>query len=92
MTNIVPYDYAIAVGDNFCHCPYQPFGGINLCTTMQFTTDLTEADATIAVGTGAIVTVIELFLRDAANNGTTDSWVVWNPTGNSQLYVNAGAQ
>ena len=90
LTNIVPFDYAIAVGDTFARVPLQPFGGINTCTTMQFTSDLTEVDSTIAVGTGAIAVVIELFLRDAAGNGVNDSWVVWSPSGNTMLYVHAG--
>jgi len=90
---VVPFDYAIAVGDTVAVCPYQPFGGISsTLTKIQFTSDITEADATIAVATGVATTcVVELFLRDAANNGTTDSWVVFSPAGAHQLYTGIGS-
>lgn len=84
---VVPFDYGINVGDNAGVCPWQPFSSVADINAIQFTSDVTEADATIATGTGAdLVCVVEIFVRDSANNGTTDSWVVWNPATNHQFY------
>ena len=87
LTVTVPFDYAFAVNDTFAAVPYQPFGFIGTADTMQFTTDLTESDMSIAVGTGADgVIVTDLWLRDSANLGTTDSWVTFSASSNHQLY------
>lgn len=71
-TVTVPFDYAIAVGDTFIRIPYTPMQG----TTIQFSTLLTQADASIAVGTGAPFRPIELILRDGTDNGVLNSYVL----------------
>ena len=89
LTNTVPFDYAIAVNDTFYECPYAPFqGGTTGVSKMTFTTDMTEVRADTASTSGATpCLVVELFLRDKANNGATDSWVVFSPTSNHQMYA-----
>ena len=62
----VPYPRTIAVGDTFACAPYLPL----TTTTLQLTTLLTQADASIAVGTGGNARVVELIL-----NGVSDSKV-----------------
>lgn len=71
-TVTIPFDYAIASGDNFLRCPYSP----TMANTVQLTTDLTQADASIAVGTGAPYRVVELILRDSTDLGQTNSYVI----------------
>lgn len=61
-----------AVGDNFIRCPYTPQQG----TTIQLTTNLDQADASIAVGTGAPFRPIELIMNDLANDGRNASYVL----------------
>lgn len=63
---LVPFPRAIAVGDTFLVCPYSPL----VTTAIQLTTDLVEADATVAYGTGGNARVVELVL-----NGAGDSFV-----------------
>ena len=82
-TVTVPFDYDTVVGDNFMRAPYWPADATAI--TVQFTTLLTQADASIAVGTGAAAQVVELVLNDLSNSGRTNSWVyfmsrdnVWN--------------
>ena len=62
----VPFPRTIAVNDTFAVVPYSP------CTTIaiQLSTLLTQADATVAFGTGGTARPVELVL-----NGTTDSFV-----------------
>lgn len=81
-TVTVAFDQDTVVGDNFLRCPYSPIQG----TTIQLTTLLTQADASIAVGTGAHFKTVELLLRDINNEGRTNSYVlavsgdhVWGP-------------
>ena len=62
----VPYPSTIAVNDTFAAIPYLPL----TTTTIQLGTLLTQADASIAVGTGGNARVVELVL-----NGTSDSAV-----------------
>ncbi len=62
----VPFPRGIVVGDTFCAVPYSPFVTIAL----QLTTNLVEADATVAFGTGATARTVELVL-----NGAGDSYV-----------------
>ena len=62
----VPFPRTIAIGDTFCVVPYSPFVTI----AIQLTTNLVEADATIAFGTGATARPVELVL-----NGAGDSYV-----------------
>lgn len=75
-TVTVPFDQDTVVGDNFIRVPWWP----PQSTTMQLTTNLDGADASIAVGTGAEAKPVELVYGTLANNGRTDSWVVWIPT------------
>lgn len=81
-TVTVAFDQDTVVGDNFLRCPYSPIQG----TTIQLSTLLTQADASIAVGTGAQFKTVELLLRDINNEGRTNSYVlavsgdhVWGP-------------
>lgn len=71
-TVTIPFDYGIAVGDTFLRCPYTPMQG----ATVQLTTLLTQADASIAVATGAPFRPIELVLRDGSDSGATNSSVI----------------
>lgn len=71
-TVTIPFDYATVVGDTFIRVPWTPMQG----TTIQLTTLLTQADASIAVGTGAPFRPIELILRDITDFGQTNSYVV----------------
>lgn len=71
-TVIVAFPYDTAVGDNFLRCPYTPLQG----GTIQLTTLLTQADASIAVATGAAFTPIELILNDIGGEGRTNSYVL----------------
>ena len=61
------------VGDNFLRAPYTPMQTV----TVQLTTNLYQADASIAVGTGAPYRVIELILLDASQEGRTNSAVLF---------------
>ena len=65
-TVTVSFPVDIAVGDIFLRAPYTPLQTV----TLQFTTLFTQADASIAVGTGASLRVLELI-----GKGTTDSEV-----------------
>lgn len=62
----VPFPRTIAVGDEFCVVPFLPL----TTRAVQLTTLLTEADASIVVGTGGNATVVEVVL-----NRNTDSYV-----------------
>lgn len=70
-TVTVPFTNDLAVGDVFILVPWTPFdvAGNNL----QFSTALTEADQSIAVGTGAPVRIVGLIW--SLTNARTDSWV-----------------
>jgi hypothetical protein len=72
-TVTVPFDYDTVVGDNFLRAPYWP--GDTTAKTLQFTTNLYEADASIAVGTGASVVIVELECQDVSGDGRTKSFV-----------------
>lgn len=71
-TVTIPFDYATVVGDTFLRAPYCPMQTV----TIQLSTLLTQADASIAVGTGAPFRVIEMRLRDASESGNTNSFVL----------------
>jgi len=73
-TVLIPFDQAIAVNDVFLRCPYSPMETI----TVQLTTTLDQADASIAVGTGAPFNCVELILRDSTDAGQTNSFVIAN--------------
>ncbi len=73
-TVTVPFPRTIAVGDEFLFVPWSLIGdgtvGEDGNANVQVTTLNTQADATIASGTGGEVTVVELEL-----NGRSDSYV-----------------
>ena len=60
----VPFPRAIAIGDTFHACPFSPF----VTTTIQLTTNLVEADATVAFGSGGNARVVELILEGAGSS------------------------
>ena len=72
-TVTVAFDYDTVVGDNFLRAPYWPLQTI----TLQTTTNLYQADASIAVGTGGAVRVVDLIHRDLSNEGRTKSEVLF---------------
>ncbi len=71
MTFTVAWPRDVAAGDQFVVAPYNPLQGV----TLQLTTLLTQADASIAVGTGAAFKTIELEFRDSSQEGRTNSYV-----------------
>jgi hypothetical protein len=71
-TVTIPFDVATVVGDVFLRAPYWPMQTV----TIQLTTTLEQADASIAVGTGAPFRVVELRLRDATDSGNVNSFVL----------------
>ena len=71
-TVTIPFDYAIAVDDVFLRAPWWPMQTV----TIQLGTNLTQADASIVVGTGAPFRVVELRLRDGTDSGRTNSFVL----------------
>ncbi len=68
-TVTVPFDNATVVGDDFARAPYWIYDPT--AKTIQFTTLLNEADASIAVGTGAAMITVEMILA-----GLADSYVL----------------
>jgi hypothetical protein len=72
----VPFLNDIAVGDEFLFCPWGMQGsgsaGSDGVGNVQATTNFTQADASIASGTGGVATVVDLEL-----NGRTDSAVLF---------------
>lgn len=60
----VPFPRAIAIGDTFLVCPYSPF----VTVAIQLTTNLVDADATVAFGTGANARPVELVLEGAGDS------------------------
>lgn len=72
-TVTVPFDRDTVVGDNFLRAPYWPIAG----TTVQLTTNLYQANATIAVGTGAEYKTVRLILNHLGQNGRTNSYVLF---------------
>ena len=76
VTVIVPFPRAIAVGDEFIMIPYNMSGDGTDTTdgnsNIQSTTLFTQADASVASGTGAQVSVVDLEL-----NGRSDSYVLF---------------
>jgi hypothetical protein len=71
VTVTVAFPRDAVAGDTFLIVPYNPLQGV----TLQLTTLLTQADASIAVGTGAAFKTVELELRDVAQEGRTNSYV-----------------
>lgn len=81
-TVTVAFDQDTVVGDNFLRAPYWPCQSV----AIQLSTLLTQADASIAVATGAEFVPVELDLRDITDQGQTNSYVyaipgdhVWGP-------------
>lgn len=70
-TVTVAFDRDTVVGDNFLRAPYWHPG----TTTVQLTTNLYQADASIAVATGAQFECIEVVMNDLSNSGRTNSYV-----------------
>lgn len=68
-TVTVPFDNGIAIGDVFGRAPYWIYDPT--AKTIQFTSNLDEADASIAVGTGAAMVTVGFRL-----NGLSDSYVL----------------
>lgn len=72
----VPFLNDIAVGDEFLFCPFglqgSGAGGSDGVGNLQATTLFTQADASIASGTGGVVAIVDLEL-----NGRTDSAVLF---------------
>lgn len=71
MTFTVAWPRDVAAGDTFVVAPYNPLQGI----TLQLTTTLDQADASIAVGTGAAFKTVELKFNAASHDGRTNSYV-----------------
>ena len=70
-TVTIPFDNGTVVGDNFMRAPYWP----NRTISVQLTTLLFEADASIAVGTGAEYVVVDMDLRDISGDGRLKSYI-----------------
>ena len=74
LTVTVPFPRALAVNDEFLRCPWSAYGthgaDIDGSGFLQTSTLFTQANATIASGTGGAVQVLYLLC-----NGTTDSYV-----------------
>lgn len=70
-TVIVAFPFDIAVGDTFIRVPWQPTQTI----TLQLSTNLDQADASIAVATGGTWDIVELIAGDIGNAGQTNSYV-----------------
>jgi len=70
-TVTVAFDNDHAVGDNFLRAPFWP----TQSTAIQLTTNLFQANASIAVGTGAQFKPVELLLRDSTDDGQNNSFV-----------------
>ena len=69
-TVIVAFPFDIAVGDQFLFANVHPTRSI----LAQFTTDMTELDATVLLSSDATVITVEMLLNDLAGNGTTQSY------------------
>lgn len=72
-TVTIPFDNATVVGDNFIRAPYWPLA----TTTIQLTTNLFQADASIAVATGAEYVVVDMELNDISQDGRNTSRVLF---------------
>lgn len=70
-TVTVAFDQDTVVGDNFLRAPYW----VCQSTNIQLTSDLTEANAAIAVGTGAEFKPVDFELRDISDDGRNNSYV-----------------
>jgi hypothetical protein len=75
-TVTVAFNNDTVVGNNFMRAPYWPPQTL----TVQLTTNLYQADASIAVATGAQAKAIELILNDLSESGRTNSYVLFVST------------
>jgi hypothetical protein len=69
-TVTVPFKYDIAVGDKFLTLPW-----CKNIPAVQTTTAFTQADATIATGTGIPANVLEIEIETPVNDVNPDVWV-----------------
>ena len=76
ITVAVAFPNDSVVGDNYLIAPYSPIP--TDAQTLQLTTNLQEADASIAVGTGDDITLIQYEHEDLAGDGTLKSFVIVN--------------
>ena len=74
-TVTVAFDNDTVVGDNFIDAPYWFLDDTS--KAVQTTTNLYQADASIAVGTGGAAKIIDLELRDASDDGKNKSFVLF---------------
>lgn len=72
---VVAFPLDTVVGDRFLGAPFTPAQTI----TLQLTTNLYQADASIAVGTGGAWDIVELLCNDLGGYGTTSSYVFAMP-------------
>jgi hypothetical protein len=75
-TVTVAFDQDTVVGDNFLRAPYWYIQTL----AVQLTTLLTQADASIAAGTGAGFKVVDMDLKDQTDSGRTNSYIYIVPT------------
>lgn len=71
-TVVVAFPYDIAVGDQFLYANVSPTGPI----LAQFTTNMTELDASVLLSGDATVITVEMILNDLAAEGTTHSYAL----------------
>jgi hypothetical protein len=69
-TVIVSFPFDTAVGDQFLYANVHPTRSI----LAQFTTNMTELDATATLSSDATVITVEMILNDSSGNGTTESY------------------
>jgi hypothetical protein len=74
-TVAVAFDNDIAVGDNFMAASYWYLSDV--AGQIQTTTNLYQADASIAGGTGGEGRIIDMELRDISADGRTNSYVLF---------------
>lgn len=72
-TATVAFDQDTIVGDNILRAPYWPLGDVGNGLTL--TTNLYQAEASQAVGTGGEIRCIDLILRDQSDDGANNSSV-----------------
>jgi hypothetical protein len=72
LTVTVAFPYSMAVGDTFLYAPYNwagdGAGGADGAGWVQTSTLFTQADASIAAGTGVAASVVDLILAEATNS------------------------
>lgn len=72
LTVLVAFESTMAVGDRFLHCPYAisglGAGGDDGATNVEYTALFTQADTSIASGTGHVCTVYDLILRSEVDS------------------------